>query len=248
MKMIRNLPFLWWMVRTLTTLISYKKAIRVCREKGDWEGEREAILLASNYWSPRTLKRFGVTVDVEGADRIPEGGVLFVSNHQGYGDIFVFLDVLKHKQTGFIAKDSLMKVPVFGKWMLRIRSLILARGNPREALKIFKEGAQWLKNGFSLVIFPEGHRSRSAQMDPFRKGSIQLATQAGVPVVPVSIMGTWRLFEEKGYVRGGAVKVYIHTPIPTEGLSRKEIGVLSEQVEATIRAKVDEWIKEETET
>jgi len=248
MKIIRNIPFLWWMLRTLSTLVSYKKAIRDARKREDYEAEREAILRAANYWAPRAIKRFGVTVEVEGREQIPEGGVLFVSNHQGYGDIFVFLDCLQTKQTGFIAKDSLFKIPVFGKWMLRIRSLCLIQNDARKAVETFKEGEQLLRDGFSLVIFPEGHRSRGPKMAEFKRGSMQLAIRSGAPVVPVSIMGTYKLFEEKGYVRGGHVRVFMHPYIPTEGLKRKDSAELSDKVEAIIRAKIDEWNAQDAET
>jgi 1-acyl-sn-glycerol-3-phosphate acyltransferase len=78
-------------------------------------------------------------------------------------------------------------------------------------------------------------------MAPFKKGSVRLATKTGIPIVPVSIRGTWHLFEEKGYVRGGDVQFHVHPPIATAGLSRAESAGLSDKVEAIIKAKIDEW-------
>jgi 1-acyl-sn-glycerol-3-phosphate acyltransferase len=153
----------------------------------------------------------------------------------------VLLGIITNKQFGFIAKESLSRVPVFGKWIGRIKSLFLSRNDARAALAVFRRGEEWLKDGFSLVIFPEGTRSRGETMGHFKRGSLRLAVKAGVPVVPMSISGTWRLFEEKGYVRSGDVRCHIHPPIETQGLSKAESAELADRVERIIRSKVDEW-------
>jgi 1-acyl-sn-glycerol-3-phosphate acyltransferase len=190
------------------------------------------------------LRRYDVTVEAEGTENIPEGSVLFVSNHQGYGDILVLFDVINNKQFGFVARGNLAKIPVFGKWIKRIRSLFLERENNREALKIFREGENLLKTGYSLAIFPEGTRSQGDEMGVFKKGSLQLATRSNVPIVPISISGTWRLFEKEGVVRSGKVRVFIHSPIPTENMTKAEKARLPDKVEAQIKAKVAELATE----
>ncbi|MDR1953127.1 MAG: 1-acyl-sn-glycerol-3-phosphate acyltransferase [Clostridiales Family XIII bacterium] len=241
MRILKNIPFILWMIGSLVSIRKFRKPIEVYREQGNHEKEREAIQKVIAYWGPKALKRFGVTVRAEGLARIPDGSVLFVSNHQGYGDIFVILGIITNKQFGFIAKESLRRVPIFGKWVGRIKSLFLSRNDARAALTVFRQGEEWLKDGFSLVIFPEGTRSRGEEMGHFKRGSLRLAVKTGVPVVPVSISGTWRLFEEKGYVRSGDVRFYIHPVIETKGLSKAEAADLADRIEGVIRGKLDEW-------
>jgi 1-acyl-sn-glycerol-3-phosphate acyltransferase len=164
-----------------------------------------------------------------------------VSNHQGNVDIATFMAAVTMKQHGFVAKSELERIPYFGKWIPRIRSLMIERDDPRSTLRAFKEGEEWLRQGFSLVIFPEGTRSRSDEMGEFKRGGLRMATQTGLPVVPVSLSGSWRLFEEKGYPQPWTVRFYVHEPISTMGLSKNEIAEMNDRVESVIRAKVDEW-------
>jgi 1-acyl-sn-glycerol-3-phosphate acyltransferase len=118
---------------------------------------------------------------------------------------------------------------------------MIERDDPRSTLRAFREGEEWLRQGFSLVIFPEGTRSRSDAMGEFKKGSLRMATQTGLPIVPVSLSGSWRLFEEKGYPQPWTVRFHVHAPILTAGMTKDEIAGLNDRVERTIRAKVDEW-------
>jgi 1-acyl-sn-glycerol-3-phosphate acyltransferase len=222
-------------------LRALKKRIDSARAGGRWSEEQESIRLAQNYWGPGALGALKGTLNAEHLDRIPDGPVLFVSNHQGYVDIVVFMAAVTMKQHGFVAKQELERVPYFGNWIPRIRSLMIERDDPRSTLRAFQEGETWLRQGFSLVIFPEGTRSKSDTMHAFKKGSLRMATQTGLPIVPVSLSGSWRLFEEKGYPQPWTVRFYVHEPIMTTGLSKGEIASLNDRVESVIRAKVDEW-------
>jgi 1-acyl-sn-glycerol-3-phosphate acyltransferase len=243
MKLLKNIPFALWMYSTLWSLRQGKNEIRRCRREGDAEKEREAIFSVCSSWASNVLAHYGVEVETEGLENVPPGPVLFVSNHQGYADIIVFLSVINNKQIGFVAKDSLRWTPIFGGWIERIRSIFLLREDSREAVRVFQEGERLLREGYSLVIFPEGHRSKSDGMNPFKRGSIRLATKTGVPIIPVSIRGTWRLYEAQGEPKSGKVQFHIHPAAPTAGLSRQEIAGLAAQVEARIRSKIDEWNK-----
>jgi 1-acyl-sn-glycerol-3-phosphate acyltransferase len=245
MNFRKNIPFAFWMYCHLLRLRADKKAIEKCRRTGDVVQEREAILQAASPWSGGVLNHYGVALTVEGYENIPAGPVLFVANHQGYADIVVFLAAMREKQIGFVAKESLSGIPFFGKWIRRIRSIFLVQDNNREAVRVFQEGENLLREGFSLVIFPEGHRSMSDGMKSFRKGSFRLATKTGVPIVPVSIHGTWHLYEEKGYPCPGKVRFFIHPPIVTTGLTKSELFGLSEQTERLVRTKIDQWNAEQ---
>lgn len=243
MKIFRNIPFVIWMYHSLRYLNASKKEILDAQATGDIEKEKAGIIKATSTWSKKIIEHYNIDLRIEGKENIPEGGVLFVSNHEGYADIIVFCAAVDNKQIGFVAKDNLEKVPLYGRWILRIRSLLLGREDTRGAVKVFNEGIKNLKQGFSLVIFPEGTRSRSDNMGTFKRGSLRLATKAEVPVVPVTVSGTWKLWEAQGYMNknAGPIRMYFHPPIQTKGMTKLEANELSEQVEQIVRGKLEEW-------
>ena len=98
-----------------------------------------------------------------------------------------------------------------------------------------KEGIDLVKNGYNLAIFPEGTRSRGPKMGKFKAGSFKLATKAKAPIVPVSISGSYKCFEEKGYAQPATIKVMIHPPIETKDLSRQDIMEIEKEIPSTIQ-------------
>lgn len=241
MKFFKLLSFGFWMYFNLRHLRHFHYKIKEYRDAGDYEKEREQITNSTSTWGSGIMEKYKIKLNVSGEQNLPEGPVLFVSNHQGYADIPVFCAVITTKQFGFVAKTSLGKIPVFGEWIKDIRSIFIERDDPRSSLKTMGEGIDLINKGFSLVIFPEGTRSRGLKPGEFKKGSLRLATKTGVPVVPVTLNGTFRVFEESGYVKPGAeVDVYIHPAIETKGLSKTEQNGLSDEVEEIIKTKLAE--------
>ena len=159
---------------------------------------------------------------------------MMVGNHQGYADIFTYFSVFTKFQFSFVAKENLGNLPFYGKWIRRIRSVLIKRNDPRASLKAISEGIEYLKQGFSLVIFPEGTRSMGPDPGRFHKGSLKLATKPGVPIVPISINGSYKMFEEEGYLKGARIDVIVHEPIETKNLSRDEERELNDKVEKII--------------
>ena len=154
--------------------------------------------------------------------------------------ILSFLYNIKNHQVAFIAKDSLGKIPIFGKWVLRIRGIYIHRGDARASLKTINEGVDYLKQGFSLVIFPEGTRSQSSELGEFKPGSFKLATKSRVPVVPVTLNGGYHTFEERGAVTKGChIDFMVHEPILTKDMSRQELAELPHRVEEIIRGGLE---------
>ncbi|MCR5481899.1 MAG: 1-acyl-sn-glycerol-3-phosphate acyltransferase [Clostridia bacterium] len=237
MKILGNVTPLIKLVYALKYLRPNKREIYAARERGDFEKEREAILGACTTWSAGCIKLFDADVRVQGREFLPkEGPVVYVANHQGYADIPVCLSILTNFQTGFIAKEELAKIPLYGQWIKDIRSVMIQRGDARSSLRAIEEGIEYIKQGFSLVVFPEGTRSRGKDIAEFKKGSLRLATKSGVPVVPITINGTYKIFEETGRIRSGQrVDIIIHEPIETKDMDRAEASQLSERVEKIIR-------------
>lgn len=238
MKIIQNIVPMARMKLALNALAPYKKQMDTARKQGDNLAEREAILKSATTWSSNVLKMFGADVEVIGKENLPEKGpVVFVGNHQGYGDILLCLYAFDRFQVGFLAKSTLEKVPWYGKWIKDIRSIYIERDDSRASLKAINEGIELLENGFSLVVFPEGTRSKGPEIQDFRKGPLRLATKPGIPIIPFTIKGSYRFFEEKGYVQKGVtMKMIIHPLVETKGLTKAEIKALDNQIEATVRS------------
>jgi 1-acyl-sn-glycerol-3-phosphate acyltransferase len=231
-----------WMYFNLRHLRPYHFKIKKYRDIDDYEKEREQILNSTIAWGVHIMKKFKVDLKVTGLENVPEGPVLFVSNHQGYADIPVYCAVFNRKQIGFVAKSSLGKIPVFGEWIRDIRSVFIERDDARSSLKTMEEGADLLSKGFSLVIYPEGTRSKGPAPGEFRKGALRLGIKAEVPIVPVTLNGTYHLYEEMGYPKPGAtVQFHVHPAIPTKGLSKSEANALPEKVEEIILTKLEEF-------
>ncbi len=240
-QLYKNIGFAFWMYFNLRHLRHFHFKIKEFRDSGDVIKEREQILKSTTTWGSGIMKKYKIDLTVTGVENLPEGSVLFVSNHQGYADIPVFGAAITTKQIGFVSKTTLGKIPVFGEWIRDIRSIFLQREDPRASLKTIDDGIGLLKQGFSLVIFPEGTRSRGPEMGEFKKGSLRLATKPGIPIVPVTLNGTWHVFEEKGYVQDGAkIEVHIHPVIETKDLTKLEANNLAEKVGEIIKTKLEE--------
>lgn len=242
MKIIRNIPMAVEFVCALPELQRHKKNIYKYRNLKDYEKEREYILKATSTWGKRLIRDLNIDLNIMGKENIPEKGpVVFVCNHQGYGDIPICCAAFDKFQVGFIAKASLEKIPLYGEWITNIRSVMINRDDPRGSLKSIETAIGFINDGFSMVVFPEGHRSKGDAMGEFKKGSLRLATKPGVPVIPVSLDGTYHLFEEKGYMQGGfKVNFLIHPPIETANMSRPEAAALPELVEGIVRQGLED--------
>ena len=136
-------------------------------------------------------------------------------------------------------KKELKKLPLINKWITLAGSIYLDRENPRKSMEGILEGIKTLKNGHSLVVFPEGTRSRGDKMGEFKSGSFKLATKSKVPIVPLTIDGTYRVMEaNKILIKPSNINFYVHKPIYTDKLSKEEIAKLPETVEHIIRSKL----------
>ena len=248
MKIFANIPAAITLLKDVKYFNKNKKRIEEAKAKGDFEEERKWILDSTSTFGPMILDHFGCDLHVQGYENIPDKGpVVVMANHQGYADIPVCFAVFNKFQIGFIAKQYLAKIPLYGPWMPRIRSVFIENDSPREALKAINQGIEYINDGFSMVICPEGNRSRGPEMGPFMRGAIKLATKPGVPIIPVSINGTYRMYETTGVVTGTRIDVIVHEPIETVGLSRQEEKFLIDKVEEIIRNGVNQLVAAEKE-
>ena len=237
MIILRNIPNAIRIVRATNDFGILREQIYLARGKGQFERERRMILLAESRWGKRLCESVGINIEVTGRENLPtKGPVLYVSNHQSYADIPVHCAVLDTIQFGFVAKKELRKLPVYGPFIEDIRSVLIDRTNAKTSMKAILEGISYINDGFSLLIFPEGTRSKGPEIGEFHAGSLKLATKPEVPVIPITMDGSYRAFEDNGMFKGCNVRYTIHKPIETKGMSRQEKANLAEEVEQIVRS------------
>jgi 1-acyl-sn-glycerol-3-phosphate acyltransferase len=171
--------------------------------------------------SDHVLRRSKTTTLVKGQENIPKEACVFVSNHQAMFDGFLLISYL-NKPTGYIAKKQIKSYPLIGWWLSELHTVYIDRDNVREGMKAINEGVENVKKGYSMLIFPEGTRSLKSEMGEFKKGSMKLALKAKVPIVPITLDGTYKVLEVGNQVRGHSLKITIHKPIHLEDLSEED--------------------------
>ena len=225
---------------TRLVMVNCKKGkLENLKKNGTKQDIQEYIDKVVNGWASHVLNYVGAKINVIGKENVPEGTCLYVANHQGFFDIPIIISSLDNS-VGFIAKKELLKLKVLTYWMSQMHCIFMDRSNVRESIKAINEGIENLKNGYSMVIFPEGTRSKGPKVGEFKKGSLKLALKSGVPIVPIAIDGSYKLREgnEKSRIKSGEVKVTICKPIYTENLSKEELTNLAEIVRDIIASNI----------
>ncbi|WP_223701939.1 lysophospholipid acyltransferase family protein [Sutcliffiella deserti] len=206
----------WWFVFFFGYLLYSLPTIkRVKNLDSDIPTEkRDAIIHQKpKTWAKRLVEITGSNINVIGEEKIPKGAVLFVSNHQGNFDVPILIGFLE-KPLGFISKVEVKKIPFIPRWMEAMNCVFIDRSDRRKAVQSIRDGIATLKKGHSLVIFPEGTRSKGESMGEFKKGGLKLATESRVPVVPISISGSYKIMEESKFgFKPSNVTITIGDPI-----------------------------------
>ncbi len=182
----------------------------------------------------------GVHLEREDSSGILQGeAVLFVSNHQGDFDIPILLSQ-GGRDLAFVAKKELGKLPLVSNWMYLMGCIFLDRDDRRKQVGQIKQTVANLQSGLSMVIFPEGTRSRGPDMQPFSKGSLNIADRAGVRIVPVTLKDSYTLKPKGSWgFPGGKAKMILHPAIDTKTLDPEIKARLHEHVQAIIQTGLD---------
>lgn len=191
--------------------------------------------LVARMWGRSILFVSRVKVQVQGLSHIdPAKAYIYMPNHLSNFDIPVLLAYLQ-VQFRWLAKAELFKIPVFGYAMKRAGYISIDRSNRKSAFESLKRTARVLQHGVSVLIFPEGTRSRDGNLGPFKKGGFVTAVESDATIVPVIIHGTWEIMSKTGLrVKPGHVIVEIKPPIETRNYTRKTLPDLMDQVRLAI--------------
>lgn len=186
-------------------------------------------------WS-RILLAIGKTkVQVIGRENIAPGRPqVLVANHQSDFDILIALAFVPG-QFRWIAKKELFAVPVFGQAMRGAGYIEIDRQNHEKALRSLDLAALRIREGNSVMTFPEGTRSRDGEIKAFKQGTFYLAIQAGAPIVPISIIGSGEIMPKRSLnIKPGKIKLVIEKPIPTTGYTPENRHELIQKVRQVI--------------
>jgi len=215
---------LWWLALALTEVIC---------EKTGWDEDRKFHDLIGKTWSQVNMAVGGCAPSVVfGQENLPPmtQPALYVSNHASWFDIPLVAQVIPN-QFKFIAADELRDLPLVGQQLRDGKHVLIDRSTRRGQLKSFKESVAYLKRGISIFAFPEGTRSRDGRLAPFKGGFAAMATKAGVPIVPITIVGAYETYPSAAILplspNGDNLKVYIHPQVEIDGKTEVELEALT---------------------
>jgi 1-acyl-sn-glycerol-3-phosphate acyltransferase len=176
-------------------------------------GAEFSIWLARRAWGPIGLRIAGARLEVIRRADDPVGPAVYVSNHESALDIWALFIAIR-RNLRFVAKKELFDLPVFGWYLRMARFVEVDRRNHARAVASLEKGADIVREGVSLIVFPEGTRSPDGHVQAFKKGPFVLAARAGVPVVPVAITGAAER-APKGQIAvfPGTIRVAIGAPV-----------------------------------
>lgn len=194
-------------------------------------------LRVARAWARSLLRIAGVKVEVEGLEHIrPHTSYVFIANHASYMDIPVILAHIPEDFL-FLAKSGLFRIPFLGTHLKTAGHVPVPRQDPRAALKTLAHAAGLLRDGRSTLVFPEGGRSETGQLQPFKDGAAFLAIRAQIPVVPMALIGLRRVLPMHSIVfHRGRVRLRVGQPMATAGLATKDREALTTQMRERVLA------------
>ncbi len=186
-------------------------------------------------WAALVLKIAGITLEVHGLEHIKPGQpYIFMSNHQSTFDIMSCLAVIPGAAR-FIAKQELFRVPVFAQGMRAVGMIPIDRGNSKKAKESLDKAVVEIKQGVSVIIFPEGTRTKDGKIQPFKKGGFILALKGGIPIAPMVISGAMQIMRKKSmFLDKGTIRLEFLPPVDTTGYTYEQRNQLVQEIRTQI--------------
>ncbi len=196
------------------------------------------------WWSRLTCWFALCRVKTRGHENLDRGqSYVFVANHQSAFDIFLVYGFL-NQNIKWMQKQSLRKIPFVGFASEKAGHVFVDNTNPKARAASIKKAKEQIVDGVSMVIFPEGARTRGGKMGRFKRGAYYLAHDMDLPVVPLTINGAYNVLRRDGFrLRPGKMELVIHRPIPTASLAEAEISGLIDETRDTIYSALWEQYK-----
>lgn len=204
------------------------------------EGRNRHLRRCGHFIGSSIIFFLGVRVHVDGRENVPESGnVCYMGNHQSMLDIAAFVGPA-NLWAAIMAKVEMKKVPIINMWCNALDCVFIDRKSPHDAIKAIFKGVEKLKSGGSMMIFPEGTRSKDGKIGELKNGSLKLPTRAKAIIVPFTIKGLRKGLE--GITNFRRVDAYfsIGEPIYTEHLSKEQVKELDTVVYGAIAKRFDE--------
>ena len=216
--------------------IAYHKLLE---KKGKQEKADAFGFRAVKKWATFAVKAAGMKIEVNGLEKVPaDKTVLFTPNHQSYADIPLLLHVLRDKNIGFLMRKSLNNFFAIEQISHIIKCVPIDQDNPRDSMRGLKKTAENIKNGLSMVVFPEGKRSFSNTPDVFMNGAFKIVQKTGVTVVPVYLHNVFKVLEGNNFIiTPQKVSVTFLDPIETSEMNREDVKQLHDKVYNLILAE-----------
>jgi 1-acyl-sn-glycerol-3-phosphate acyltransferase len=192
---------------------------------------------AGTGWARDVLRAAGTPVLVEGLENIPHNQpVMYASNHSSMFDIWALFATLPDS-VRFVAKRELFKIPLLGRAMRAAGHIPIDRVARKRAFEAYDEAARTIKRGVTPVVFPEGTRSRTGELLPFKNAPFGLAIAAQVPVIPIYVHNTFEILPKGAWrLRPRPIRLLIGKPISTSGLRPEDREKLRDEVRAAMVA------------
>ncbi|MDF1578522.1 MAG: lysophospholipid acyltransferase family protein [Desulfurivibrionaceae bacterium] len=199
------------------------------------------IKAAPRWWSRVIARSFGVKVEVAGLENLEPGRpYILVANHQSQFDIFA-LDGYLMVDFRWMAKKELFRIPLVGWGMRLAGSIPIDRSHGRQAMKSLAEAAERIAAGTSVVIFPEGTRTRDGNLQPFKSGGMYLAIKSGVDVAPVALVGGYDVLPKGRFLpRPGRIMIRVGRPVSSRDFSQKQKQALADLLHDQVAALIEE--------
>ena len=209
----------------------------------------KAVNILGRIWSRSILWSAGVKIIVEGLENInPNTSYVVMGNHQSHFDVPAIFCIVKNLTIRFFTKKELFAIPLFG-WAMKSAGMIkIDRSNRAQAIRSMSQSVKKIKEkGTSLVVFPEGTRSSNGKVHEFKKGGFVIAIKGHIPILPVSVSGTWLILKKHTLkIDPGIIKIVFDKPIETSEYGQENKAKLIAKIQQLVENNIDHDINNRT--